>query len=458
MSAIIDSVARTLGVSKDRAATLVGELIEQVRSETAGGDSVRLPGLGIFRVVGGTLLFEPESRLSAVVNHRFAGLSTIPVDALGTPAARRSEGFAATEVPVADHEEEDESVAEYESDVSAWPGSHVGIPVAPGAFDELGLEEPAEPMPSVAEETDETAEFSSALDTELVDADDEAGFEEEAVPGEPAHEVPVSDPWFAGDDRERFSSYDEGQDWSDDTGAALVPEDDVLFGSVTSADLGESRIEEIDRAEPEELAEVKPEAETEQPESVAEAVEGLAEAEAAAPAGAEAAPTTPKVVKVKSRRSGIYAVVIVTLLIAIAGVLYLLSRGERSQTGGEAAGPETQPEETVEAAPPEAAAAETPPPTEWSPGAIDRRTDGYTIITSSHASLGEAEVYARELARAFADTDLPVDILRGTAQGKRWYRVAIGQYPRQSVVTRELRRLSDKLPEGSWVLRIRSNM
>ncbi len=455
MSAIIDSVAKQLGVSKERAEALVRELVDQVRTGTAHGDSVRLPGLGIFRVSGDRLQFEPESRLSAVVNHRFAGLFPIPVDAIGAPATGRPDSFAAANIPIADHDEEDESIAEYESEESSWPGSHVGIPVA-GMFGASDVTE-SEELPGAladADATEERHEHLSPAEPERTEVD-RGDDGEDMTQGAPLHDLPLSEPWVTGDVNKRFSSYDEGQDWSDDTGADLVPEDDILFGSSGVAGGGAALTDESERLEPEELASLSDE---EEPEAVAEAVDTekagvVSEAEA----DSVEFPSEPNVVKVKSRRSGLYALIIVALLLAISAVLYLLSRGDGSSASSQAAGPESQPADTVETTPP-AEVAETPTVPEWTPGTIDRSLDGYTIVTSSHSSLGEAEVYARELARAFADTDLPVDILQGTAQGRRWYRVAVGQYPRQSVVTRELRRLSDKLPEGSWVLRIRSNM
>jgi len=166
----------------------------------------------------------------------------------------------------------------------------------------------------------------------------------------------------------------------------------------------------------------------------------------------------PPPVKRKSR-SLFYFLLIVILAAAIAGVLYLLSR-----TNGVSAEPEPftiestngSPDAAEGISPPE----DVPPPPEvsWEPGAIDRRAGGYTLVVSSQETIAEANEVARALAATLADESLPIDVLEGAARGETWYRVAVGQFSQESTANRELRRLADRLPEGAWVLAVRTHM
>ncbi|MDX1429969.1 MAG: SPOR domain-containing protein, partial [Rhodothermales bacterium] len=176
--------------------------------------------------------------------------------------------------------------------------------------------------------------------------------------------------------------------------------------------------------------------------------EGSAEPKAPA---TPASDKPPVVVKRQSRALPYFALIVVPLL-AIAGVLYVISRGDGFPPQPEEVIDDSQDGEGAESA------AQAPPAVFWEPGAIDRRAGGYTLIVSSQPTIEEASAVALELAHTLGAEGLPIDVLRGTARGETWYRVAIGQFSRQSVATQELRRLAEKLPEGAWVLRIRTNM
>ena len=182
------------------------------------------------------------------------------------------------------------------------------------------------------------------------------------------------------------------------------------------------------------------------------------------------------------------------LIVAIGSVLWLLRQSETTPRDAEqrtaAAGTDSQTgdkdvagttSDTVKLSPselqqpsdsPESQAESTAPPTDlqedprssnelasaWEPGAFNRREGGYTLVVSSQATRREAAAFARNVIQGLGDEALKVDILEGTARGRSRYRVGVGQFPSVEQALSEMDRLSPRLPEGVWVLRIRSNM
>jgi hypothetical protein len=207
-------------------------------------------------------------------------------------------------------------------------------------------------------------------------------------------------------------------------------------------------------------------------------------------------PGAPVVVR-KTSISRTYWLLIPILVIAIGGVLWLLRESERparltqpaavspaadtvasveerdpvleaegdQRLEGTAEGGQIYTDEPPPAdSPPADARAGTQngeaaePAAEWQPGVVDRRRGGYTLVVSSQATRSEAVDFARSLAGNIRDESLPVDIFLGTARGRSRYRVGVGQFESIEKALSEMDRLASRLPEGAWVLRIRTNM
>ncbi len=435
MSAFVEKVAQKLGISREAASDRVREFVDDILSAADGDSQVHVEGLGTFTAGSDGVQFAPDPRLATVVNHRFVGLAPISVESVGETGHLDESSFALPDIPIAaphDANSRSESAAvegksedvsdshhDYGHDI---PGEHG---VDPGGVSTVGPDDLAEQAIERAAEAKEAA----------------------------GHEIPDAET----PEREVWGDAAEGPGDKDYADAA--PPASVVEG-ITEAKSGgtESAAAELDFDGP-----VGPGEGTDRDDAI-----DADETEAAEPADADVAEPgpmmsdqpPPAVVKRKSRAL-FYFGMIVILLLAIAGVLYLISLGD---------GPPSDPQDELVEGPAGASspggsesgtktpAEAVPPLISWKPGALDRRAGGYTLIVSSQETVDEANAIALELSRRLADEDLPIDVLRGAARGQTWYRVAIGQFSRQSIATREQRRLAERLPEGAWVLRIRTNM
>lgn len=85
---------------------------------------------------------------------------------------------------------------------------------------------------------------------------------------------------------------------------------------------------------------------------------------------------------------------------------------------------------------------------------IDRAAGGWTIVVASVTSRSDAEA----IARRYRDLVEPVDVLTAETNGITRYRVGVGQYLTQEAAQAAIEQLGDRLPSGSWPLRIRPGM
>ncbi|MBT8399731.1 MAG: SPOR domain-containing protein [Rhodothermia bacterium] len=421
MSALIDKVAQKLGISREAAADRVGEFVDQIRSVVDDGSPAEVEGLGKFTSGEDGLSFTPDSRLAAVVNHRFAGLAPIPVESVAEAGPIDESSFALPDIPIAVPHDMGASSEREDGPDKSDGASDVAEDMADGAIDHEVDPGGVSAVGAAELDTQAPAVGNSILGEEPA----ETGRLQDADAREPIEQPTATEAAEAAEAAAVAGAGDYDADVADEVG-------DGVAGSVqdTAAITGDgSEIDDRSAADP-----------------------GTSAGEAA-----ERGQPPPAVVKRKSRALFYFAMIVV-LVLAIAGVLYLISLGDSSPTDRQ--------DELVESdagvAPGGSVGTEAaevgPPLITWEPGAIDRRAGGYTLIVSSQETVDEAAAVALELSQQLADEDLPVDVLTGTARGQTWYRVAIGQYSRQSVATRELRRLAEKLPEGAWVLRIRTNM
>ncbi len=416
MSALVDKVAQKLGISREVAADRVDEFVDQIQSVTGEASAAQVEGLGTFTFDEGEVRFTPDPRLAVVVNHRFAGLAPIPVESVADAGRIDESSFALPDIPIAvQHDMDSRSEREH-----------------------------APPM------ADSTSDVVEDTVDELRDDDVDPGAVAAVGPGDLGSLTP-SKP-TPGDEPPKDTVV-ESEHRDSVVGEATETEPAKVAG--TGADASRDTVAtDADIAAPEN-AETVAAVPTDEPDTL----DSSNEDDKPEGTAAESGQAPPAVVKRKSRAL-FYFGMIVVLVLAIAGVLYLISLGDGP--------PSDRQDEVVETeagtSPGGSEAAATtpsglqPPLIAWEPGAIDRRAGGYTLIVSSQETIDEANAVALELSQQLADEDLPIDVLRGTARGQTWYRVAIGQYSRQSIATRELRRLAEKLPEGAWVLRIRNNM
>lgn len=80
-----------------------------------------------------------------------------------------------------------------------------------------------------------------------------------------------------------------------------------------------------------------------------------------------------------------------------------------------------------------------------------QETIGYTIIVRSALTKTVAEAGMPEMAHL----NLPMGILEGESNGSVRFRMGVGVYPTASQAKNAIEELGNKLPEGSWVYRIR---
>ncbi len=198
----------------------------------------------------------------------------------------------------------------------------------------------------------------------------------------------------------------------------------------------------------------------------------------------------PPIVVRRSGISRVYWWLIPVLIVSIGAVLWFLRESERAPISVDPAStpatvdtPPADPQETsasdseidagdaglsatssadssVQASAPveEQAEPDPPPAPVWEPGTMDRRAGGYTLVVSSQSSRREVAEFARRMFARMGDESLPIDVLQGTAEGRSRYRVGVGQFESVEQALNEKDRLAPRLPEGVWVLRIRTSM
>lgn len=139
MSASIDvRIAERLGISEERARTLVQSLSKELRAQ-AQEDSVQLQGLGTFQKDDGSLTFHPSPSLSRVVNRRYEGLSA--EDLSGTPVSASDEGGSSA-VESSSADPDDRSRRDSSDGAPAYPVVDEQPGVGSGAGSSPGKQDP----------------------------------------------------------------------------------------------------------------------------------------------------------------------------------------------------------------------------------------------------------------------------------------------------------------------------
>ncbi|NNE46772.1 MAG: hypothetical protein HKN37_08935 [Rhodothermales bacterium] len=515
MTPVIDHIARRLSVTTDEAGILLQQWVSQLLADLETSGEVTVPGLGTFTREADEIEFVPEPRLASVVNHRFAGLYPLPVDAGENVTLGLDSPYGIPDVPMAadlltnvgeaapeglpdldtgearadvesnvdptdlgDQLEEDRSQdrpfydPRDEVDVSPEPDEIVGAAGSRPWADTGDLVDSVrdELEGDFPQEVHDTGQVDDRYDQDDIaepyhdesktphDRDDAEGRHADDIV-EPSDDIQTESsadkiPWnrparYPEPDVRVDDEYDdnvggaEGEAENHDFGDSLIHPASLAAG-VTGIDQKDDTASLGSDPEPDPDPEPEPESEDQAAEDDEESVEDPS--------------STPPIVVRRSTGARAYWLAIPLLIAAIAVVLWLLTQTERTpdapeQTTGEASEGAAQ-----EAAPPpqpEVAEAQVEP---WSPGTVDRRAGGYTIVASSQASRREAIAFAESLASNLQDESLPIDVFRGTAEGRARYRVGVGQFATIESAALEMERLSSQLPAGVWILRIRRNM
>lgn len=130
-----------------------------------------------------------------------------------------------------------------------------------------------------------------------------------------------------------------------------------------------------------------------------------------------------------------------------------------SETGAEAT-EEPPPGDPAEPAP----SAEATTPSTATSGAsddlttIDRDAGVWTMVVASWTIRENAEQELEGYADQFRARGYPVDLLTETSGDVTRYRVAVGAFPNQNAAEQARQQLSEALPDGTWLLRVRPDM
>jgi hypothetical protein len=504
MTSVIEHIARRLSVTTEEAGIQLQQWVSQRLTDLETSGTVTVPGLGTFTREADRIEFVPEPRLATVVNHRFAGLYPLPVDASENVTLGLDSPYGIPDVPMA-------------ADLLTNAGETAGeVPPETDAGESRGDVEPTLERADPGDQLQDVRSQYRPFYDPRNDLDDSRGLDEIV-------DAAGSRPWAdTGDLVDSVREEVEGdfpQEVNDTGQIDDIHEEDDL----AEADHGEPEPPlDLDNAEgrnADNIVEPSDEPQTEpsagtipwnrparypepdarvdddyadyvgdtddesegekhdfgdtllHPANVAAGVTGSDEndeteslgSEPEAPEEVEEEPvvdpaTTPPIVVRRSTGTRAYWLAIPLLIAAIAVVLWLLRQTERTpdtleQTTSE--GSEVAAQESAPPPQPEVAEVQVEP---WSPGTVDRRAGGFTIVASSQASRREAIAFAERLAADLQDESLPIDVFRGTAEGRARYRVGIGQFATIESAALAMERLSSRLPGGVWILRIRRNM
>ncbi|QXD15363.1 SPOR domain-containing protein [Rhodocaloribacter litoris] len=399
---LIEQLADRLSLTPPEAEQTLRAFVERLRERLHNGETVVLPTLGTFRLQDREITFEPAPALDLATNHRYAGLEPLP-------AAPPPDEPA--EAPVAGDEPDVAPEASRETD-----------DLEDGTWAPPRQETDDHPLGPPPPEPFEEADYA------VVD--------EEGTAGTPAPET--EDP---------FSLLKYGEQAHEEEEQEAVTE--------PAAGADEPGIEE------------EAEQEEEEREAIAPVLTGPEPP--LQPAGDRDEPAAPPSQAPRAaRRRPFPAGLLALALLGIAGgavVAYLLLRSPAPSPSPPPLTEAPAPADTTTAAQPERPAPEadttrrlpeTPPPSppaEPAPGreGLDLDAGGWTVVVASLTARRDAEA----IAERYLDLNLPVDILTATTNNVTRYRVAVGQYPTQEAAQEAITRMGDRLPEGSWPLRIR---
>ncbi len=185
-------------------------------------------------------------------------------------------------------------------------------------------------------------------------------------------------------------------------------------------------------------------------------------------------PPPPQAPPRKRRPTPLFYVILSGTLLVIVLLAFLLSNRGKTPSTPTIEAPQATTEESVSAVPEQPVeessrpSSETPPPVEGttpspattagesfdplrSSEGIIRERGGYTWVVASVASRKKAE----EIAARYRSMGFRTGVLEGTIQGRRIFRVGIGQFASIEEAQRARRALPPDAPRDAWILRIR---
>jgi hypothetical protein len=101
LAEVFEHIARRLAISPEEAAERCRKVTSDLLAALDVAGHASIPGLGRFSRTQTVLRFEPEPRLAAVVNHRYADLHPISVDRDSEDSLGLGSASAVPEAPVA---------------------------------------------------------------------------------------------------------------------------------------------------------------------------------------------------------------------------------------------------------------------------------------------------------------------------------------------------------------------
>ena len=468
MGSFQSDFAERLGLETESVDGVLEVLAEYVWGQVDDEGRCDIPGLGSFFVVDGKRIFEPSSELSRVVNHRYAGLSALAVEG------------SKSEILIPDAYDDDETVdAPFQP---VWQD-------LPETSDEVG--DVKDIAPDFTEErfTDATPSRGKADSESLISSF--LGLDTSETPAEPE----VVD--FAGNGAESEAEIKSADDVvHDDAQDSSTDSSDTAKTTDISDESATETIKDLDDVgtdipEPESSTDSQPPVESAEVDAEVKSAGPPADTEKVSVVVPVDENAEPVVAKGKPRRSPwVYALPLVALAFAVLAVIWAQTRSttprptpqsveqdaaiaetddNTTETSGvDDATDDPASEATItddQATPPVVTDTgqvldpnSSDPGERWGRGEINLSEGGFTIVVSSNPTLSEAVSVARDFARELDNTPVPVDILETHVDGQTRYRVAVGQYRRSEVAQRDIDFLGDRLPSGSWTLRLPDNL
>jgi len=482
---LIKQIAEKLGVDVHQVERSLDALVSQIKSDAREKQESPIPGLGVFKADADSISFIPDESLHLFVNQRFAGLEPLDTNPQDSDAIDESSSEDASSVPVED--EQSMRGAENDSVRVEAPSSEDATDPDEDKADDILASPSEKAVPEDLSDDEEVAESQSEEDYDDIEDHDEefwnappegvddhplgpfvedtfqdAEFEVEA--DAPEESSKLSESSFAEDQTECDNDDVEDEDLSAEDKELF---DLLQFGVQPAAEEGVS-------PEGEEIAGVVPPVEnsdkifeegTAEDSAIDDAGEFVLSADDTVPKpGAESAGTKSSRASARHRsrdQSGNRGLLILGVMALIAGafIAYQLLKpgGQNSAGDSSVVQPIEQPADSssvVEVAPDTVTTTVISTPAPRQIGGIDRSKGGWTMVVGSEVTRENAE----STARSFLGLGYPVDILTGSSGGQPRFRVAVGQFEKESDVIEALRTLGDQLPAGSWRIRIRSSM
>ncbi len=459
MSPFLLQLAERTEAPPEEVKQALDRFIGHLQGRISAQGSAVVPGLGTFSDHGGHMAFEPLPALAASVNHRFAGLEPVTVEASDKAATRHP------------HEPQPEPAIanihpEAEEDASAvWDQS----PEEPLYDAETGSQEAAEIGPWLSAVNESLEEEQNAFDHQpMQSVDDNVEPADQSPRTEEAPPYPEVKPWLLHEPETTAASNPEapGIRPDDQTITTGAVEDEALPVMETSGSSFDAQLRSaLDNSS--------------WPEAEAGDMGMVLKAEKTSPAepASRLARSRPANRAESSPRRGAGLVAMgILFTVALAALVYSFTatptRQSPTEAGNvteEAASPRPEREQPAPAQDPSVAAAspvveevqpnqpepETPATeTGGRSGAIDPTQEGYTLVIGSSTTRADAQA----LAETFRAQGQETAVLHGPFNGVTRYRVVLGQFATSQEANQRKRKIANILPEGAWIMSISREM